>query len=62
MNAHWYYVAAAWGLAAVLFLVLLATTLQRQAQARRRLATLETRRPRAAGQEQPASRAQEIAS
>jgi heme exporter protein CcmD len=62
MNAHWYYVAAAWGLAAVLFLVLLATTLQRQAQARRRLAALETRRPRAAGQEQPASRAQEIAS
>ncbi|MCG7362153.1 heme exporter protein CcmD [Roseomonas sp. ACRSG] len=62
MNAHWYYVAAAWGLAAVLFLVLLATTLQRQAQARRRLAALETRRPRAASQDQRASRAQEIAS
>ena len=62
MNAHWYYVAAAWGLAAVLFLVLLATTLQRQVQARRRLAALETRRPRAAGQDPRVSRAQEIAS
>jgi heme exporter protein CcmD len=57
MSAHWYYVATAWGLAAVLFLVLLVTTLRRQAQARRRLAALETRRPGPR-----AARAQEIAS
>jgi uncharacterized membrane protein len=45
VSAHWWYVAAAWGLAAVLFGVLLATTLHRQTTARRRLSVLEAHRP-----------------
>ncbi|MBO1076682.1 heme exporter protein CcmD [Roseomonas marmotae] len=45
MNQHWTYVAAAWGLAALLFGVLLADTLRRQSAARRRLAALEKLRP-----------------
>lgn len=45
MSTHWWYVAIAWGLGAVLFSALLADTLRRQSTARRRLAALETRRP-----------------
>jgi heme exporter protein CcmD len=57
MNPHWYFVGAAWGLAALLFAVLVAATLRRQAAARRRLAALDgVRRPRAG-----TGRAQEIA-
>jgi heme exporter protein CcmD len=57
MNPHWYFVGAAWGLAALLFGTLVAATLRRQDAARRRLAALDgTRRTRAG-----ASRAQEIA-
>lgn len=48
MTLHWWYVAAAWGLAGLGFGVLLLLALRRLAQARRRLALLD---PRAGGRD-----------